>query len=720
MHGSFPLSGDTAFPARAESFGQVENVPEPDESYEEDWDVVDPELRREDGVCDYTVDSSDWSCTITNNFARYRATDPALKLPWESPNMRGIFHEGPCLSPPQVHGVAIEPPVLQSSASALNEFHSEVVFSHGAAYLSAVSDLPDLDYFENKSQQLELACSKWMDLLSIDWDASSIGRQVRADLRGDPSGMTACETLRSAYGTKSHTTLLKRAGTLKRYVLWHWNHFGVQEGRSGVFPVSEADVWEFFKFLRGARFEGGKGFTAPSTFLETIRFAKFTVDLQGSSEVLESRRLQGFAAIEKKAKGPTRQAPPLELERLQRLQAVLKGDSNEVDRLGAGCMLVCVYARARWSDIRYIHHVEVESRRNGCLVLYTAEHKTSNVGDKREQYLPLIVPWEGVTNDDWLRTFLDLYQQVGLDIHKQPLGPLMPAPLSGGCYCARPLTTPEASSWLKGLLAGTKDSHSLKVTLLNWCARCGLDKEVRAVLGHHQVRPIRKLQMLIRLIRMGMGFEEIADQGNIGTVTPAPGTPARPFQIHGTAAFTPVLLCRPATPAPDVIEQAIERVNENEEILSIKEEHDEVVETLDAAGDLSLFPPTVVGLGLIEISSSSGSDSESSSTSSEKETQGHLGSEPLYEEHVPEGVSYFKHVKSQRVHSADMDSSITKCKMKFNENFKLLDRVFHFKWPKCLRCFPSASGRIRTRDDAISALDAAIEWTRTTKRRHEA
>ena len=51
------------------------------------------------------------------------------------------------------------------------------------------------------------------------------------------------------------------------------------------------------------------------------------------------------------------------------------------DGLGAGAMLICVYGRARW----YIHHVVVEEGRNGFLTLYTAEHKTSAIGARRER-----------------------------------------------------------------------------------------------------------------------------------------------------------------------------------------------------------------------------------------------------------------------------------------------------------------------------------------------
>lgn len=59
------------------------------------------------------------------------------------------------------------------------------------------------------------------------------------------------------------------------------------------------------------------------------------------------------------------------------------------------------------------------------MVPCTTEHKTSAVGEKKEQYLPFVVPWDGVTNDNWLRIFLELYQQVGLDIHIVPLGPVL-------------------------------------------------------------------------------------------------------------------------------------------------------------------------------------------------------------------------------------------------------------------------------------------------------
>eukprot|EP00435_Cladocopium_sp_Y103_P017615 s580_g4.t1 len=110
-----------------------------------------------------------------------------------------------------------------------------------------------------------------------------------------------------------------------------------------------------------------------------------------SPSTLLKRRLLGFAALERQAMGPTKQAPGMELEHLRRLREILASGANLIDKLGAGCFLLCTYARARWwSDLRFVERVHIEA---GDLTLYTAEHKTASVGIRRQQYLPLVVPW---------------------------------------------------------------------------------------------------------------------------------------------------------------------------------------------------------------------------------------------------------------------------------------------------------------------------------------
>lgn len=137
--------------------------------------------------------------------------------------------------------------------------------------------------------------------------------------------------------------------------------------------------------MRLQRSSTAKGYTAPATFLETVRFAKFTVGLLGADDILQSRRLLGFAAIEKNLKGPTQQAPGLELEHLQRRHAILREGDSPVGRLGAAVFLICVYGRARWSDLRFVESLEFDRGRNGSMTIFTWEHKTSNMGARKEQ-----------------------------------------------------------------------------------------------------------------------------------------------------------------------------------------------------------------------------------------------------------------------------------------------------------------------------------------------
>ena len=118
-------------------------------------------------------------------------------------------------------------------------------------------------------------------------------------------------------------------------------------------------------------------------------------------------------------------------------------------------------------DVRYIDHIVVDKRRNGSMTLYITEHKTASVGARREQYLPIAVPWEGITSESWMERFLELHVRVGLTLDRKPHGPLLPAPKANGKFCARPLSTAEAAKWLRALLSGTSDSetyrsHSLK------------------------------------------------------------------------------------------------------------------------------------------------------------------------------------------------------------------------------------------------------------------
>lgn len=65
---------------------------------------------------------------------------------------------------------------------------------------------------------MELACGQWMDILSINWEASGLAKQICAALQKDYSDALATESLKASLGVKSPSTLLKRADAMKRYI----------------------------------------------------------------------------------------------------------------------------------------------------------------------------------------------------------------------------------------------------------------------------------------------------------------------------------------------------------------------------------------------------------------------------------------------------------------------------------------------------------------------
>ena len=337
--------------------------------------------------------------------------------------------------------------------------------------------------------------------------------------------MAAEKTLRALFGTKSPNTVLKRARTMTRYCKWVKDDL-----REQPFPIQEWHVWSFINHLEKNSF----GSTSGTDLIECLRFCKYVFGLHGVDEVLQSRRILGLAAIMRSAKKVKSQAPPLTLEQVHRLHEILSQDPIIENRVMAGTCLFAIYSRARWSDLRCVDHIELNTKcGEGTLEAFTREHKMSALGLRREQFLPLIAPAQGVCRGDWTNEFRIAYEQAGLNLFEKPLGPLMRAPDGRGGWYRRALTTEEAANWLRSFVQNLNPevrlrSHSLKCTACIWAAREGFDKETRAALSHHcsavagsevvysrelQVRPIRKLQMLFKKIRLGLESSLVVDTG---------------------------------------------------------------------------------------------------------------------------------------------------------------------------------------------------------------
>ena len=122
---------------------------------------------------------------------------------------------------------------------------------------------------------------------------------------------------------------------------------------------------------------------------------------------------------------------------------------------------------------------------------HTATHKTMRAEMFKHQFLPLTAPAFGVTDDCWPEAWLASRHSAGVML--PPFHAIMPAPDSDGNPAQRPLTSNEASQWLRKLLTGEKrvdmqrkvSVHSCKVTCLSFCAKYGVDAMTRLQLGYH-------------------------------------------------------------------------------------------------------------------------------------------------------------------------------------------------------------------------------------------
>lgn len=76
-------------------------------------------------------------------------------------------------------------------------------------------------------------------------------------------------------------------------------------------------------------------------WVETVRFAKLTLDLKEVNLVLELKRLLGFAAVEKRDKGPT-------LMTSWRVRAISSTD----------LVLVASWVLFRWSELLFVSLID--------------------------------------------------------------------------------------------------------------------------------------------------------------------------------------------------------------------------------------------------------------------------------------------------------------------------------------------------------------------------
>ena len=332
----------------------------------------------------------------------------------------------------------------------------------------------DQTWQEERESLLQSGLKRWL-VASSYFNARTV---IRTQLDCELTELGKLTLLADIFRGRALATLLKRVRSVEKMC----SHFGF-----GNFPPDEPSVYQFFTAERkqGAPPSRSKG------FLEALSFCRHVLSMDQLGQVIQSRRCLGATTAD--VPSVISQASPLKVDELKMLHTkLLTGETR--DRIFSGAILFAVYSRARWSDL--MHCTEVLLDRDDHNVLrfmegHTASHKTMRAEMFKHRFLPLTAPAFGVSSDCWPEHWMASRHSAGVML--PPFHTIMPAPDSDGCPTQRPLTSNEASQWLRKLLTGDKrvdgsrkiSVHSCKVTCLSFCAKYGIDPMARLQLGYH-------------------------------------------------------------------------------------------------------------------------------------------------------------------------------------------------------------------------------------------
>lgn len=627
------------------------------------------------------------SSTMADHVFLSNAKWSHIQLPWESPVMQSIFDVEPL---PRVDlrqdiswKIAMEGPSLPAPQK--SEETPETSGSLQPVFIKCVKAIRDQTFVEIRERDMQAALSKWYLVIRSDSSSSDIGRQIERD----PNH--AFDILRASMGVKSPNTVLGRANAMLAYMRWH----SLSLPQEQLLPMKEEHAWQYVSHLNDTHAPPSRA----TSFVQACRFAHHVLGFRGAMEVVSSRRIIGLSEIQLADKEPAKQARPLTVWELQQLHRIAGDAVRHVkDRVLASHLLLMAYCRCRHSDTLQIEDViHDHSRSHGYIQLRTRFHKGSKSAAKKSLLLPIVASSSGVGYPEWIQLWWENRMEAGLPVQGDLKGPLMPAPLSSGDgWSKRPLTSTEITHMLKEFLSETSDvllsSHSMKATLLSWCAKASVSKEHRRLLGRHSsavvdadsiysrdimYSPLDAMDKVIAAICEARFMPDAPRSQYWPLAEPISRTPVPLGSSHASAL--------PMTPPFEPKHVTLKDFGTGK----VKEETavpaDSFADSFDLVSEV--------------VSISSDSDSESSTSevsgSSSSDAVQEVGDErpakfrALGPSHPGEHELWFQHAKTKTVHATeDVDSAVkvTMCGRSIGDQHKKIESVADWT-AKCRVCF---------------------------------
>ena len=190
-----------------------------------------------------------------------------------------------------------------------------------------------------------------------------------------------------------------------------------------------------------------------------LRFCKHVLHLVVPDEALKDPIVIGRCARMMAEKQVVKQARPLLVREVEKLERFMSGDNEPWDIYMVGCCLFAIFSRSRWSDLEYMDELYVDrsddypTEVDGAGELFgfvegrTRRHKGATTVIRKRRQMPIVAPLLGVSGLDWTAAWMESMVAVGFDVHARPLGALCRPPLPNGQLAKGSCSSEEIVCW---------------------------------------------------------------------------------------------------------------------------------------------------------------------------------------------------------------------------------------------------------------------------------
>ena len=447
-------------------------------------------------------------------FGPVKKTRSHLRLPWEDPTFQFVAQDSTFLDDLQDKLLSLPDPVPLPQPSVQSGQGSAAQATLPAPKLRSLGSWKPQD----SQAERQAALSKWSQLFRATphlFKPETVSEVVHECSR------TELGNLDLRFAKKSTNTLLNRVSSLQRFAAWLLRSFPHEQ-------LSEALVFLYCQHVTAQ----SSGSSVPDQLSQALNFADGCLSLQVPAADLLSPRVQGLAHKAMRQQKPPRQAPALTTDQIRWLQTFADSDEPQYECYVAATLLFMVYARARHSDLCRSQQLFVDTDDSGkavfveCSVLNPKQSKQSR---RRNLFLPLVAPAEGICQEPWACRWLELRKSLGLSCGGSlEDDPLLPDLAADGSLLKVNMDSATTTKWLRCLLsrqAGSDNeallrmsSQGLKATCLSWTMKAGIPDPDQTLLGYHSrgrsasalsygrdslAGPLRQLQSVLQDIRTG-------------------------------------------------------------------------------------------------------------------------------------------------------------------------------------------------------------------------